>query len=98
MEIEPIIKSKERQMQELKDIADRKLTIALGADHGGIPELIRPGETGELFKARNARDLAEKIRHLWNDRELLEKYTSNCRYLDFDTVDTYCEKLMKYYR
>ncbi len=72
-------------------------TPVLGADHGGIPELIRPGETGELFEARNAGDLTNKIRHLWSDRELLRRYSLNCRYLDFDTVDTYCEKLMEYY-
>ncbi|MCR4607694.1 MAG: glycosyltransferase family 4 protein [Oscillospiraceae bacterium] len=73
-------------------------TPVLGADHGGIPELIRNGETGELFEARNAEDLTVKIRNLWNNKALLQKYSSNCRYLSFDTVETYCEKLMEYYR
>ena len=70
----------------------------LGADIGGIPELIRPGETGELFEAGNADDLKAKILKMWNDKELLDKYSANCRYLYFDTADTYCDKLMQYYK
>ena len=72
-------------------------TPVLGAGHGGIPELIRPGETGELFEAQNTEDLKKKIADMWRDKELLKKYSSNCRELGFDTVDTYCEKIMKYY-
>ena len=43
-------------------------TPVLGAAIGGIPELIEPGKTGELFEMGNAADLEEKIR-LMLDRE-----------------------------
>lgn len=36
----------------------------LGANIGGIPEMIQHGETGLLFESYNVEDLAEKIRYL----------------------------------
>lgn len=33
----------------------------IGANIGGIPELVRPGVTGDLFEAGNSGDLAQKI-------------------------------------
>ena len=36
-------------------------TPVLGADIGGIPELIQVGKTGELFESGNAEDLKKKI-------------------------------------
>ena len=73
-------------------------TPVLGADMGGIPELIRNGETGELFTAGDTEDLKEKIRKLWSDRQLTDQYAENClNRTDFDTVDRYCDKLMKIY-
>ena len=41
---------------------------------GGMPELIIEGETGLLFDAGNAEQLAEKIRHLWDRPELAERF------------------------
>ena len=35
-------------------------TPVLGADIGGIPELIEVGKTGELFEGGNAAELKEK--------------------------------------
>lgn len=37
----------------------------LGADIGGIPELIRPGENGDLFESGNVEALTEKLQKLW---------------------------------
>jgi glycosyltransferase involved in cell wall biosynthesis len=34
----------------------------VGSDAGGIPEIIRPGETGRIFPAENAEALAQRIR------------------------------------
>ena len=65
-------------------------TFVLGAAMGGIPELIRPGENGELF---GPGELTEKIRSLWENRLNLPRVKGN-----FDTPESYCEKLMQIYR
>lgn len=70
-------------------------TPVLGADIGGIPELIVPGKTGELFAPGDVRDLTEKIRRLWNDREAVAAWADNCRRAPFDTAEEYADKLMK---
>ena len=73
-------------------------TPVLGADIGGIPELIEVGKTGELFESGNAAQLEKKIRTLWEDRELTDRYSENCAHLRFDDVAAYTEKLLKLYR
>ena len=45
-------------------------TPVLGANIGGIPELIQVGKTGELFESGNAEDLKKKIEKLWGDKKL----------------------------
>lgn len=64
---------------------------------GGIPELVKDGETGELFTPGNVDELREKTEKLWKDRERLGRYTENCRSVQFDTTEEYCEKLMEVY-
>lgn len=73
-------------------------TPVLGANIGGIPELIRVGETGELFESGNTMELKEKIQKLWSDKTLTDTYMENCKHITFDTIDEYYEKLMKIYR
>ena len=41
-------------------------TPVLGANIGGIPELIRVGETGELFESGNKENFGQKIELLWH--------------------------------
>ena len=53
-------------------------TPVLGANIGGIPELIQVGKTGELFESGNGKDLKEKIEKLWGDKKLCEQYSKNC--------------------
>ena len=72
-------------------------TSVLGADIGGIPELIRPGTTGELFESGNLDALVQRIRALWEDASLCREYGENCRSLCFDTLKTYTDKLMPHY-
>jgi glycosyltransferase involved in cell wall biosynthesis len=72
-------------------------TPVLGADIGGIPELIEVGKTGELFQSCNADDMKAKILTMWQDEEKLRKYSSNCENSNFDTITVYYEKLMKIY-
>lgn len=73
-------------------------TPVLGADIGGIPELIQVGKTGELFKSGNAEELKIKIQKLWDDEKLCEEYSENCKNINFDTIDEYYEKIMKEYQ
>lgn len=70
-------------------------TPVLGADIGGIPELIQDGITGELFESGNAEMLREKIEKLWNNKELTDLYSNNCKNIDFDTVEEYVEKVKR---
>lgn len=72
-------------------------TPVLGADIGGIPELIQTGRTGELFESGNAAELKEKIQKLWNDAELTNRYSRNCRDVKFDSIEEYSNKLIKIY-
>lgn len=68
-------------------------TPVLGADIGGIPELIQVGFTGELFESGNQMELKEKIEKLWGNKELTEMYSQNCKNIRFDTVEEYVEKV-----
>lgn len=72
-------------------------TPVLGANIGGIPELIQVGQTGELFESQNADDLKAQIVKLWENRELIQQYARNCKEIKFDTIDEYYEKLIKIY-
>ncbi len=73
-------------------------TPVLGADIGGIPELIRDGQTGELFESGDLSQLKEKICDLWNDREKTERYTRGCGDCAFDSTEEYTRKLLKIYQ
>lgn len=72
-------------------------TPVLGADIGGIPELITVGKTGELFESGNPEELCEKIKKLWNDKILTASYSANCKDIQFDTINEYYDKLMEIY-
>ena len=65
-------------------------TPVLGADIGGIPELIEVGKTGELFESGNKEELKSKIREMSNKQYKVDS-------VSFDTVDEYCQKLMRIY-
>ena len=73
-------------------------TPVLGAEIGGIPELIQVGKTGELFESNDVNDLKEKIKKLWKDKKLCKEYSNNCKDINFDTIDEYYEKIMKVYQ
>lgn len=72
-------------------------TPVIGSDRGGTPELLKDGETGELFESGNEEMLEKKIKDLWQNREKLEQYTENCKQVHFDNVGQYVDKLMKMY-
>ena len=72
-------------------------TPVIGADIGGIPELIQAGKTGELFESGNSNSLKLKIQNLWIDKDLCKQYSENCRNIEFDSIDKYYQKLIKIY-
>lgn len=73
-------------------------TPVLGADIGGIPELIQVGKTGELFESGDVGELKSKIQKLWDDKKLCAEYSRNCKDISFDIIDEYYEKIMKIYQ
>ncbi len=72
-------------------------TPVLGANIGGIPELIKVGESGELFESGNVEDLRNKIYELWNNFDKMATYSENCKNIQFDTIDEYYKKLISIY-
>lgn len=66
-------------------------TPVLGADIGGIPELIQVGKTGELFESGNKEELKNKIKEMSSKQYKVDK-------VSFDTVDEYCQKLIEIYK
>lgn len=73
-------------------------TPVLASDLGGAPELVQAGKTGELFRGGDVEELTEHIRDLWDQPELCREYSENCKNINFDTVETYCGKIIKIYK
>lgn len=73
-------------------------TPVLGADIGGIPELISPGKTGELFESGNIDQLVQKIKALWQDPDRLLQYRETCKTATVLTPRQYCEILENQYQ
>jgi glycosyltransferase involved in cell wall biosynthesis len=73
-------------------------TPVLGANIGGVPELIQVNKTGELFESGNSNELKAKIENLWKDKELIDSYSKNCKYIEFDTIEEYYKKIIKLYK
>ena len=73
-------------------------TPVLGADIGGIPELIQPGVNGEMFESGNREVLIGWIRKMWEDENLQEKYDEGCANHGFMNGDQYFETLGRMYR
>ena len=69
----------------------------IGASIGGVPELIRDGENGLLYESGNEQQLCSRIETLWKDKTRLAALEKGCEETRFDTVETYCEKLLTYY-
>jgi len=66
---------------------------------GALPEIVDDGRTGLLFEAGNADDLAEKIRHLWEQPRLCREMgeAGRERALREYSADRYYERLMVVY-
>ena len=70
-------------------------TPVLVSDLGGAPELVQAGTTGEIFRGGDAEELTEHIKDLWEHPEVCQKYSENCKKINFDTVDVYCDKIVR---
>ncbi len=70
-------------------------TPVLGANIGGIPELIQPGKTGELFESGNVKDIATRVSKLWDSS--VNEYSKNCKVLEFNNIEAYLTKLLQIY-
>lgn len=70
-------------------------TPVLASNIGGVPELLQDGVTGTLFEAGNREELESELVKIWTDEALCHRYRMNCRKLNFDTTEQYCEKLIR---
>ena len=59
--------------------SQERLVPVIGARIGGIPELIHDGVDGKLFESGDAEGLADAIRYLWDNQEVLDTYRENLR-------------------
>lgn len=70
-------------------------TPVLVSDLGGAPELVQAGRTGELFRGGDEQELAAHIKELWEQPELCKEYREKCKGINFDTVEEYCDKIVR---
>ena len=74
------------------------MSPVIGANIGGIPELVQNGKTGLLFQSCSAESLVQAIHTLWSDRERLAEMTRNCADISFATAEEYSTKMIALYQ
>ncbi len=69
----------------------------IGAEIGGIPELVVDGKTGLLFEAGNAAHLSEKMNYLWNNENITTNFGMAARQHAYNMVNftTHWNKLQE---
>ena len=73
-------------------------TPVIGANIGGIPELIDNNTDGLLFEPGNVDDMVEKIKYLYDNRDILNGYSDKCiEKVKKFSIDKYYDELMKIY-
>lgn len=72
----------------------------IGTKIGGIPELIKEGETGLTFELENREDLRDKINYFIENKELVEKMGRNARRFIEENYqpEKHYQKLMDIYK
>jgi glycosyltransferase involved in cell wall biosynthesis len=75
-------------------------TPVVGSDVGGIPEIIRPGDTGRIFPAGNAEALADAIIAALNDSEQTRRMCGEGRIFveQNHSIDSMLDRIEKIYR
>ena len=72
-------------------------TPVIGSNIGGIPELI-DNKCGLLFEAGNHIDLTDKIKYLYENREILSDFSANCgRSVEKFSIKKYYNSLIAIY-
>ena len=71
----------------------------IGANLGSVPELVENGVTGLLFEPKDNRDLAEKIKSLFQDPKMAKKMGRRARRKveEIYSAEKYYPKLMQIY-
>lgn len=72
-------------------------TPVVCSNMGGIPELIQVGKTGLLFEAGNPDDLHSKLSYLLYSDGVIDEFTNNCKYVEFETPESYYNSLIRIY-
>lgn len=77
--------------------SQERLVPVIGADIGGIPELIRDGIDGVLFESGNAKALADAIKKLWDSPELVDRFKGNLKEVRLNRMDVarYCDWIVQ---
>lgn len=73
-------------------------TPVIGANIGGIPELIDNVKTGMLFESGNKANLKNILKSLYVNKELQQNMVKNCLNKKYVTIDEYYEKLLSIYK
>ncbi|MBM3876630.1 MAG: glycosyltransferase, partial [Verrucomicrobia bacterium] len=75
-------------------------TPVVGSDTGGIPEIIRHGETGRIFKSGDAAALAAAVREVIEQREQSSAMSTRGRAMveEHHSLDAMLDKLDALYR
>lgn len=75
-------------------------TPVVGFSIGGIPDLVRPGETGDLAQPFDVKDLGGKISNLLTKRELCRRMGENCRQVAISkySLGVQADKYIQLYR
>jgi glycosyltransferase involved in cell wall biosynthesis len=73
-------------------------TPVIGANVGGIPELIDNMHTGMLFNSGNKANLVNFIKSLYENTDLQLQMVNNCLKKDYMSLSNYYDKLMLIYK
>ena len=72
-------------------------TPVIGADIGGIPELVKDGENGELFKSQIYNQLVDIVKKLWSNPDKTQEYARRSLATEYDNLSTYYGKIVQIY-
>jgi glycosyltransferase involved in cell wall biosynthesis len=75
-------------------------TPVVGFDTGGIPDMVRPGVTGELATVGDAAALREAIRRVLKRPETWPQLSANCRRIVLDeySLERQASSYQRFYR